>query len=319
MSKAAPLGYVACEINLLQVDTIVDFDVYIWPDQGTHPVLYRSKKEPFNEEHRIRLIQANHSEVFVREEDAQAVHAYVERNLDRVISSDTLAIDEKARILYDTSIRLAQDILDRPDAHENFKRCGDLVRSTISYVMVGRHAVHQLLALKSHDYHTYTHSVNVCAIGLALAREIGMGTMEDLTAFGVGAIFHDVGKMQISQGILSKKGPLNETEWIEMRRHPLLGLDQVAPHAGFPDRGKAVIEQHHEWLDGRGYPGNRRSEEIDPFAKVAAIADVFDALTSRRPYKDAVDSYPALAIMKEEVGTHFEEEQYRAFVRLLGR
>ncbi len=104
-----------------------------------------------------------------------------------------------------------------------------------------------------------------------------------------------------------------------MKRHPEVGLSLLDPKSGFSEDSKAVIREHHERLDGTGYPGGKKGAEIHPFAKVAAIADVFDALTSKRAYKDAIGSYPALKEMKEAVGTHFDESYFRAFVTLLGK
>jgi len=159
----------------------------------------------------------------------------------------------------------------------------------------------------------------VCTIGLALAEQVGLRSQAHLMDFGVGAMFHDVGKTKIPSAILRKRGPLTEDEWEQMKRHPEMGIALLDPKSPFPDDSKAIILQHHERIDGSGYPKGLIGAEIHPFARVAAIVDVFDALTSRRTYKDAVGSFPALRIIKEEVGTHFDEDYYRVFVRLLGK
>jgi putative nucleotidyltransferase with HDIG domain len=317
-ARTVPSGFAEFELDLLQLDTVVDFDMYIWPANSVEPVLYRSRNMAFQEEHRQRLAEADTTQVFIRKENAPALTAYIERNLDRIIGSEAIPTSEKAKILYDTSLRLAEDVLDHPETHENLRRSEELVRNMISYVLLGKDAFHQLMALKAYDYRTFTHSVNVCTIGLALAEKVGFTSQSELTDFGVGAIFHDVGKTRIPPEILGKRGPLSESEWVQMKRHPLMGLELIAPHIDFPQDAKAVVLQHHERLDGLGYPEGRPAKDIHPFAKVAALADVFDALTSRRPYKDAVESYPALKIMKEEAGDHFEEDYYREFVKLLG-
>jgi len=317
--RVVPSGFAEFDIKLLQAETIVDFDVYIWPETSPIPVLYRAKNYTFDEEHRIRMMEAGTAQVFMVQEDAPALNLYVERHLDRIIASDELAVDEKAKILYDTSLTLAQEILDEPATHKNLKRSEALVRNTISYVLLGKDAFHELMALKAYDYRTYTHSVNVCAIGLALAEKVGFNSELELMSFGVGAIFHDVGKTKIPQDILLKGTPLTDSDWVEIKKHPVTGLELIAPHTEFPDDAKAIVLDHHEWNDGRGYPNGKHEADIHPYAKIAALADVFDALTSRRPYKDAVETYPALRIMKDEVGAHFIDEYYREFVKLLGQ
>jgi HD-GYP domain-containing protein (c-di-GMP phosphodiesterase class II) len=316
--RKAPPGYIEIDLSLLQVDTTVDFDVYFWPDSAAKPVLYRDKDLSFEEEHRKRLREAD-AHIYILSDNVRVLNRYIERNLDRIVSSPTIPTKTKATILYKSSLMMVQDLLDKPDSPENFRRSEDVVRATIGYIMQGKDSFHQLMSLTSYDYYTYTHSVNVCTIGLALAEQVGLRSQADLMDFGVGALFHDVGKTKIPPSILRKKGPLSEAEWTEMRRHPDLGLALIDPSSPFSDASKAVIAQHHERIDGAGYPNGLSNGGIHPFARVAAIVDVFDALTSRRVYKDAVASYPALKIMREEAGTHFDDSYYRAFVKLLGR
>jgi len=317
-TRVTPSGFTQFDLNLLQLNTVVDFDIYIWPDNSVEPVLYRSRDLPFSEEHRKRLEEANRSQILMREAHAPALNSYVERHLDKIIASDSIPTSEKAKFLYDTSLRLAIDVLDHPETHDNLRRSQELVRNTISYVLLGKDSFHELLALKSYDYRTYTHSVNVCTIGLALTEKLGFSSQTQLMDFGVGAIFHDVGKTRIPQDVLRKAGPLSNYEWEMMKRHPVIGLELIRPHVDFPEDARAIVLQHHERLDGNGYPDGKCEKEIHPFAKAAALVDVFDALTSKRPYKEAVESYPALEIMKEEVGDHFDEGYFREFVKLMG-
>jgi len=318
-ARKLPSGYALVDLGLLQIDTVVDFDVYIWPQGSPAPVLYRSKDMPFLEENRMRLVEADSGQIIMRNDAAATFRRYIERNLDRIISNPSLPMKVKARVLYSSSIQLVQDILEKPGATENLKRSEDVVRNTIGYILHGKDAFHQLMSLTSYDYYTYTHSVNVCTIGLALAEQVGLRSQAELMDFGVGAMFHDVGKTKIPASILRKRGPLSEQEWVEMRQHPEVGLSLLDPQSPFSQDSKAIILQHHERLDGTGYPGGLKEADIHPFAKVAAIVDVFDALTSRRAYKEAVGSYPALQVMKDEVGTHFDAEHFAKFVRLLGK
>ncbi len=311
-------GYVQLDINLLQADTTAGFDIYIWPEHSPVPVLYHAGTARLDDDHRVRLEEAGTTDVYIKDESEASLHEYVEMHLDKIIADDRIPTGEKAKILYDASLRMAEEVLDQPETHENLKRSETLVRNTISYVLLGKDAFHKLLALKAYDYRTYTHSVNVCAIGLSLAERLGFSSEEELMAFGVGAIFHDVGKTRIPQHVLMKGGPLTDAEWREIKKHPVTGTELISVHKEFPTDAKAVVLEHHEWMDGGGYPDGKRADDIHPFAKVAALVDVYDALTSKRAYKDAVDTYPALKMMKEEVGTHFPDEYYRELVKLLG-
>jgi putative nucleotidyltransferase with HDIG domain len=317
-AKALPKGYTSFDLEMLQLDTIVDFSVYIWPEGSKAPVLYRDRNLPFQEEQQTRLAEANTRQVFIREKDAAAFDRYIERNLDSIIESPSIAVEEKAKILYEASLRIAAEALEAPETPESMKRAEDVVRGTIAYVLKGKAALHQLVSLMAYDYSTYTHSVNVCAIGLALAQEVGIAGNRNLMDFGVGAIFHDVGKTKIAPEILRKRGPLSDEEWVVMKQHPGVGAQLLAGHTKFAQSARAVVLEHHEWVDGTGYPEGKKDELIHPFAKIAAVVDVFDAMTTRRAYKEAATSFGALEVMKSEVGAHLDGKYYRAFVKLLG-
>jgi len=211
-ARKVPPGFAPFDLSLLQVDTVVDFDIHLWAVNSGVPVLYRNKDLPFLEEHRQRLLQSDSGQVLIRKDNVATFNRYIERNLDRIIANPTLPTKAKAKILYQTSLHLVQDILEAPNAPENFKRSEDVVRNTIGYILHGKDSFHQLMSLTSYDYYTYTHSVNVCTIGLALAEQVGMRSQTELMDFGVGAIFHDVGKTKIPSSILRKRGPLTDEE-----------------------------------------------------------------------------------------------------------
>ena len=156
-----PSGFTRLDYSLLQTETVLDFDIYIWPDADRQPVLYRNRNLPFLDEHKERLGDLGTSELLTRKDQSDAVNRYVERNLDRIVASPSLPIKTKARILYRTSLQMAKDLLENPAAGDNLKRSEDMVRATISYVLQGKEAFQQLLSITSYDYYTYTHSVNV--------------------------------------------------------------------------------------------------------------------------------------------------------------
>jgi putative nucleotidyltransferase with HDIG domain len=312
-------GWQPVEPHLLQTDTVLEFDLYIWPSSSTLPVLFRNRNMPFLREHRDRLATLDNRRFYIRTEDEASVICYVERNLEKILSDPQLDLHEKAGALYTTSMQLVQEILERPEAAENLRRTEVVVRSTVGYILQGKEAFHQLLSLTSFDYYTYTHSVNVCTMGLALAAEAGYTSEEDLTAYGKGALLHDIGKMKVDPDILRKRGPLTDTEWNEMKRHPELGLTVGTVERDFAEPSKAVIAEHHEWVDGSGYPAGKKGDDIHPFARITTIVDVFDALTSRRAYKSAVGSFSALKVMRTELDTHFQQDYFQKFVVLLGK
>ena len=139
------------------------------------------------------------------------------------------------------------------------------------------------------------------------------------------APMHDIGKVGIEDGILLKPGKLSDEEWVEMRRHPVIGADVLrrcesqVNKAGYSmfKIGIEIAEGHHEKYDGTGYPYQRKGREIPLSARIVALADVFDALTSRRPYKEAWPVDKALDLIDEESGKHFDPEVVKAFKKAL--
>ena len=136
---------------------------------------------------------------------------------------------------------------------------------------------------------------------------------------GAGFTLHDVGKSRIPLSILNKQGPLNDAEWDVIRTHPA-GSANILKETGHMTKEAHIIAlQHHERFDGTGYPRRLRATEIHKFAQICAIADVFDALTTNRAYRDAMSSFEALNIMKGEMHDHFSKEYFGTFVLLFAK
>ncbi|MBO9678744.1 MAG: two-component system response regulator [Acidovorax sp.] len=150
---------------------------------------------------------------------------------------------------------------------------------------------------------------------LALAAGCGTAWAEDLLN---AAPMHDVGKIGIPDAVLRKPGPLDEQEWATMRRHPEIGAEIIGEHpSGVLRLARAVALAHHEKWDGSGYPAGLAGEQIPLEARIVAIADVFDALTSERPYKKAWPVQEALAHIQAQAGRHFDPALVERFVPLL--
>jgi HD-GYP domain-containing protein (c-di-GMP phosphodiesterase class II) len=147
-----------------------------------------------------------------------------------------------------------------------------------------------------------------------LGRACGV-SRASLRVLGFGAVVHDVGKILIPGEVLHKQGALDEEEWKAVRRHPFDGarmLLEVSPPAGVC----RVVGEHHERWDGRGYPAGLRGEEIDFNARVVAVADAFDAMTSVRPYRPAAGTEAAAAELERCAGTQFDPEVVLSFLRV---
>jgi HD-GYP domain-containing protein (c-di-GMP phosphodiesterase class II) len=169
-------------------------------------------------------------------------------------------------------------------------------------------------ALRAHDPYTYRHSLRTVRLSLLLGRACGVSPSA-LHVLGFGAVVHDVGKILIPGEVLHKKGALDEEEWAAVRQHPREGarmLLEVSAPAGVC----RVVGEHHERWDGRGYPAGLRGEAIDRNARVVAVADAFDAMTSVRPYRPSARPEAAAAELERCAGTQFDPEVVLSFLRV---
>lgn len=162
---------------------------------------------------------------------------------------------------------------------------------------------------------TAGHSERVTALGVALAERIGLAPAE-VEVLRVGGLLHDIGKIGIPKAVLDKDGPLTPAEQEVMRQHPEMGARILAPIPEYADV-LPIVAQHHERYDGRGYPRGLKGDAIAIGARVFAVADVFDALTSSRPYRPGLPVPAAVALMQQGRGTHFDPHILDAFCALV--
>ena len=171
-------------------------------------------------------------------------------------------------------------------------------------------------ALESRDPYTHGHSVRVAAYSRVLADSAGLG-LADLDALEQGCLLHDMGKIGVSDQVLLKPGKLSPWEQEEMRRHPVVGANMLAG-LGWPGEISEIVLHHHERWDGRGYPNRLAAEGIPVLARLVAIADTLDAMTSHRPYRPAFSYRRASAEIKRSSATQFDPELVAAFKRAAG-
>jgi putative nucleotidyltransferase with HDIG domain len=196
----------------------------------------------------------------------------------------------------------------------------DTVREVVDQITasVERHsqALITLARLKTADDYTYMHSVAVCAMMIALAKEIGMSAGQIRLA-GAAGLLHDVGKMAVPDLILNKPGSLTNSEFEIIKSHPVKGAEILALAGGVESEVIDVCLNHHEKIDGSGYPHGLKQDQISQLARMGAICDVYDAITSDRPYKKGWGPSESLQRMAQWKG-HFDADLLKAFIKTIG-
>jgi putative nucleotidyltransferase with HDIG domain len=173
-----------------------------------------------------------------------------------------------------------------------------------------------LLQLKTYDQYTTTHATNVSVLAMALAEYIGLAS-KDVREFGVAGLLHDLGKVRVPKEILVKPGALTAQDVAILRRHPVDGARLIIAREKNLDLAATVAYEHHIMLNGQGYPRFRYERETHFASRLVHLCDVFDALCTARPYRDAWASEMALAYIEERTGTDFDEKLGEAFTGMM--
>ena len=196
------------------------------------------------------------------------------------------------------------------------ERCLPLVHDIAQSVYRNPGALVSLARLKTRDDYAYMHSVAVCALMVALANQMGLDDAACRDA-GLAGLLHDLGKAAMPSHILNKPGPLTEAEWAVMRTHPVRGGQMLQEGRGASEGAMDVCLHHHERVDGGGYPHGLAGDKLSTLAHMGAVCDVYDAITSNRPYKLGWDPSESIHRMASWAG-QFDAAVFRVFVRSLG-
>jgi HD-GYP domain-containing protein (c-di-GMP phosphodiesterase class II) len=194
---------------------------------------------------------------------------------------------------------------------------GELVEEISSSVLRNPGALISLARLKTADDYTYMHSVAVCALMVSLGRQLGLDEQE-LREVGMAGLLHDLGKAVMPMDVLNKPGKLTDDEFRVIKSHPVEGHRLLVEGKTVSDIVLDVCLHHHEKVDGSGYPDRLKDDEISLHAKMGAVCDVYDAITSNRPYKAGWDPAESIRKMTEWSKGHFDETVFQAFIKSIG-
>jgi putative nucleotidyltransferase with HDIG domain len=193
-------------------------------------------------------------------------------------------------------------------------RAAELVAGEEAFL--GAHVRSLLVHLATKDAYTEVHTRRVSLLAVQLAELLGLSAGR-LRSLAIGGLMHDIGKLSVPSEILQKPGPLTEAEFEVIRRHPERGARLVDELGGFPREVRRLVLDHHERLDGSGYPRGLRAEEIDLETRILTVCDVYDALVSKRVYREAWSQYQALSLLHQESGTGFDPRCVSALEQVL--
>ncbi len=309
------------DIELLEVGSPLGFGLFM-ETSSREPAMIAGPEERLSLEAKRRLVKSG-GRFFVEKANRRQYYRHLEDSLKRLMESgegefgptgEKEAGDRAIKLVFNLSYSVMEEVFENPSA-EVMHRARQVVCSAVDAILSHDQALNLMVRLARHDHTTYTHSCNVGVFGMGLVKSLlKEGEEFDVHNLGTAFFFHDIGKVEVGREIINKPGPLNIWEVAAMRRHTKLGA-KIMKRAGLMSpEAAAVITQHHERFDGSGYPMGLTGESIHPHARICAIADVFDALTSDRPYRRRLSPFQAVQIMRHHMPGHFEPGLIRRFV-----
>ncbi len=303
------VGYFKIRVNSLIPDRSTTFDTYIMINNRM--VLYLRAGDALAAR---KIAHLERADVFYVP-DAQRGHfkRYV---FDRM-NEEGLDVKVKANVLRESSITLAEEIFEKQDVEEALNDSRELITNFIDFMEEEPTAMSYLVGLSSHDFYTYNHSLDVAIYSLGLGQILGYSG-DEITELGRGALFHDIGKRHVKAEIICKQGPLDDTEWVQMQKHPQYGL-KILNEYGVSEAMKACCFEHHESFLGNGYPQQLPGDEIHPMARVIAITDTYDALTTKRSYNEPMSPQAAVDFMCSKLAAKYDPDMLKALRQILGR
>src|SRR5437870_4199883 len=224
---------------------------------------------------------------------------------------------------YSQSVAVTKDVINsvRIGKTPNIRKIKRVVQGIVDQVLNEETSLIGLTAIRDYDEYTFTHSVNVCIFAVALGRRLGMTKLQ-LYDLGMAALFHDIGKSRVKPEVLNKVEGLTDDEWKIMQAHPWLGVLTLFGLRGYgeiPYRGMIVAYEHHMKNDLTGYPKSIRPRDLSIYSKIVAVADGFDAATSRRVYQTVpIQPDQVLKEMWENPRRGYDQIVVKAFINLIG-
>ena len=302
--------------TLLPTET-VGLDLYQQEVDSERLVLYRGAEFPLSMDDLDRLRGRGVHRLFISKTSRTLYQKY----LRKIATSDNpgaIPLSARAGALNEVVRDVLESAFSRDNVDQTVHAAERLGTLAADIVTKDEFAVSDLFQVLHHDYATFTHSANVAFYCGILAGELGYARA-DIELITTGGLLHDLGKLDIDEEILCKPGKLTDIEFRKIRMHPLLGFKKLAHRGDLLEGQLMMAYQHHERLDGKGYPVGCMESDIHPWAKLCSVVDVFEALTSQRPYRTPMPRSKALMLQQRDSGTAFDPEMLACWKSIIQR
>jgi putative nucleotidyltransferase with HDIG domain len=280
----------------------IGFDVYI--KLGEENVAHVFSKTTGLDYMRLaNYIRKGVTNLLIRAEDVEAYQALVLRPADEIFNDPATTHEKRIAVLLNMTEQNMTEVFSQvPVRKETIADTQKLIGKYVGLMGENPHSLALILKLVSQGEYLYYHSIAVSIFSLFIAKAAGIFDRETIEIIGLGGFLHDVGCTQVPEEILNCEAEYGPKEWGEMHKHPRLGLEMLSVCKHIPEEVRYIVYQHHEQLDGAGYPNAIGGTAIFPPVRIVALADAFSALISKRPHRPAFTAEAAIEILRKDPG-----------------
>lgn len=296
-----------------------DFAVFLPSPNSTGPVLYRRAGADLAEPDYSRLREHGLGHLLIRSDDLFKCETVLESKLETILSHKAFTPTEKARLVHQVGAAVARDLATADDAAVNVERASQVVDNVIKAVLNDPRVAEHMLSMAGHERTVASHMFMVSSLAIMLGAEVYGPDQEVLNALGLAGMLHDLGKLGIPSEILTKQTPLTAEEIRLIEQHPIEAVRMLTGDPHVTPLVRQMILQHHERVDGRGYPLGVSGTDLHHGSRLLAIVDSFHAMIGRRSYRSAMTPFDATRAIAALAGSQFDPDLARAWSELFTR
>jgi len=311
--KSEQTGFFPVSVSTLIPEQSLGIRLYLRESGSSVPRLYRAEEVPFEETDRKRLLSRGVRTLYISSNDHDRYQAYLRSNLSVVLCDERVPVKERFSSLNAVVRDVLAEAFRLGKTDSAVESSQELATHCVEFISRSDSVASELISVLNHDYYTFTHSANVAFYCVLLARSLGIADRDDLHRIAVGGFLHDIGKLDVPEHVLHKPESLSATEFEIVKHHPRIGFQKLCHRADVTRGQLMMVYQHHERLDGGGYPVGCVKRELHDWTRICKVADVYEALTSDRPYRKRLNLSDVFRIMERDSGKAYDEEFLRCW------
>jgi len=301
-------------LGTLCASTMLDFDLYLPSDKPGHLVLYRQRRHPFTQHDLDQLVERGVRTFYISSVDSDGYREHLREN---ILKNDDIPPVQRYQALREATRTVLSAALSSGDRESAVKATRDLSQEMVRTVCESELILNELLKVMLHDYSIFTHAMNVSTYCLLLAQQWGISAKTELLEIGQGALLHDIGMQYVPRQILDKSLKLTARQRKIVQQHTTRGFLELCRRDDLTTGQLLMIYSHHERCDGGGYPVGLVRSEIHAYARLCAIVDAYEAMTSQRPHRRASRKANVIEYLDRQAGRAFDEEMTRCWISVI--